>query len=319
MSRRGLAVAAIMCLFLAFCAPSTRGAPRNEPTRLVLNLPALTLRVYQGERELYSYPVAIGKPATPTPVGEFTLVTKQVDPWWIPEPGAAPVPPGPANPLGTRWMGLDLPLYGIHGTISPSSIGRAVSKGCVRMRNEDVESLFRRVQVGTEVSIRYDRLEVKGAFGIPTLTLYPDVYDRQPLSAGDIALVLLESGFWLPPPALLQEILASPASEAKAYVLRHRNSCSLVALGSTPWSWHGGIAFSAENPLRDEGNIPAVQASSNSWTPQVALVRASDGREGAPCGRRTRFSSEGRGRESPAPFHSWFPRMRNASTTWHSG
>ena len=315
MPRRGTILAATMCLVMVLWAPSTRAAHGNEPIQLVLNLPALILHVYQGEKELHSYPVAIGKPSTPTPVGEFTLVTKQVDPWWIPEPGATPVPPGPANPLGTRWIGLDLPLYGIHGTISPSSIGRAASKGCIRLRNEDVESLYQQVQVGTPISIRYDRLEVSGGFGVPTLTIYPDIYARQPLSAGYIALVLMESGFSLPPPRLLQDLLASPASEARTYTLRRKYNCSLVALGSTPWPWHGGIAHLGENPLVDEGNNPEVLASDNSCTPQVALVRASDGREGAPCGRRTRFSSSGRERETPAPFHNWLPRTRSAFTT----
>jgi len=63
------------------------------------------------------------------------------------------VAPGPANPLGTRWMGLGYKGYGIHGTNRPHSIGKAASHGCIRMRNHDVEELFELVQVGDPVDL----------------------------------------------------------------------------------------------------------------------------------------------------------------------
>jgi len=87
-----------------------------------------------------TYPVAVGKRSTPTPVGEWTIVAKAVD---------------PGGPFGVRWMRLSVPFgsYGIHGTNNPSSIGKAVSHGCIRLYNEDVIVLYNRVWIGTPVSI----------------------------------------------------------------------------------------------------------------------------------------------------------------------
>ena len=63
------------------------------------------------------------------------------------------MPPGPDNPLGTRWMGLTAPGVGIHGTDAPASIGYSVSHGCIRMQIPEAEWLFERVQIGTPVVI----------------------------------------------------------------------------------------------------------------------------------------------------------------------
>ncbi|MHB9094655.1 MAG: L,D-transpeptidase family protein [Eubacteriales bacterium] len=86
------------------------------------------------------YPVAVGKPSTPTPIGDWVIIEKQVD--W-------------GGPFGVRWMRLNVPWggYGIHGTDNPSSIGTAASHGCVRMYNEDVTRLFSTVPMGTPVKI----------------------------------------------------------------------------------------------------------------------------------------------------------------------
>ncbi|MGH2995621.1 MAG: L,D-transpeptidase, partial [Gaiellaceae bacterium] len=110
----------------------------------------------KGMRFVRAFDVATGQPAYPTPLGRFTLATKQRDPWWYPPDsdwaaGAVPVPPGPGNPLGTRWMGLSEPLVGIHGTPDAASIGYSASHGCIRMRIADAEWLFERVRIGTPV------------------------------------------------------------------------------------------------------------------------------------------------------------------------
>lgn len=97
------------------------------------------LKFYEGNRLIYNFPIAVGKGATPTPNGHYTIVTKTVY---------------PGGPFGSRWMGLSIPHYGIHGTNNPSSIGQAVSKGCIRMHNHDVESLFQRVELGMLVIIQ---------------------------------------------------------------------------------------------------------------------------------------------------------------------
>jgi peptidoglycan hydrolase-like protein with peptidoglycan-binding domain len=107
-----------------------------------------------------SFPVAVGQPAYPTPDGHFTIISKVENPTWVPPPdapwaqGAVPIPPGPGNPLGTRWMGLSAPGVGIHGTDDPASIGYSVSHGCIRMQIPDAERLFGMVSLGMSVFIR---------------------------------------------------------------------------------------------------------------------------------------------------------------------
>jgi len=102
--------------------------------------------------------VAVGAPSFPTPSGKFTIVNMQKDPWWYPPTstwakGSQPVPPGPSNPLGTRWMGLDREDIGLHGTPDASSLGGYASHGCVRMYIPSAEKLYSLVDVGTPVVI----------------------------------------------------------------------------------------------------------------------------------------------------------------------
>ena len=109
-------------------------------------------------RAVASFPIATGMAAYPTPLGSFRIVTKQRNPWWYPPSagwasGARPIPPGPGNPLGTRWMGLNVGAVGIHGTPDVASIGYSASHGCIRMRIPNAEWLFERVRVGTPVFI----------------------------------------------------------------------------------------------------------------------------------------------------------------------
>jgi lipoprotein-anchoring transpeptidase ErfK/SrfK len=102
--------------------------------------------------------VATGQAQYPTPLGTFSVVDMQLHPWWYPPDsewarGLKPVPPGPGNPLGTRWMGLSAWGVGIHGTPDSASIGYSASHGCIRMRIPDAEWLFQRVRIGTPVVI----------------------------------------------------------------------------------------------------------------------------------------------------------------------
>jgi hypothetical protein len=102
--------------------------------------------------------VAVGQSQYPTPVGRFEIIEKQLNPWWYPPnsawaAGEKPVPPGPGNPLGTRWMGLSAPGVGLHGTPDAASVGYSASHGCIRMRIPDAEWLFVHVRVGSPVWI----------------------------------------------------------------------------------------------------------------------------------------------------------------------
>jgi hypothetical protein len=116
------------------------------------------LNLYRGMRLWKLFPVATGQASYPTPLGRFQVVVKWRNPWWYPPSsewakGLEPVPPGPGNPLGTRWMGLSAPGVGIHGTPDAASIGYSASHGCIRMRIPDAEWLFNRILVGTTVFI----------------------------------------------------------------------------------------------------------------------------------------------------------------------
>lgn len=99
-----------------------------------------------------TYKVSTGKDSC-TPVGSFQITNKIVDPLWYPPAGGVIKAGDPKNVLGSRWLGLSKPSYGIHGTIEPESIGRSVTEGCVRMKNSDVEELSIIVPEGTEVVI----------------------------------------------------------------------------------------------------------------------------------------------------------------------
>jgi hypothetical protein len=103
------------------------------------------------------YTVAVGKPSTPSPVGTFTIARRVMNPTYSHE--GRVVPPGPNNPVGTRWMGLSIPGYGIHGTNVPSSIGKAASHGCIRMARKDLEELYPMVEVGDTVELIGERNE----------------------------------------------------------------------------------------------------------------------------------------------------------------
>jgi lipoprotein-anchoring transpeptidase ErfK/SrfK len=126
---------------------------------IVINRGLNRLSLYNGDKLRRTFPVATGQAIYPTPRGEWHIVVKYRNPWWYPPTGSAwaqglkPVPPGPSNPLGTRWMGLDAPGVGIHGTNNPASIGYSASHGCVRMEVPDAEWLFDHVDIGTTVFV----------------------------------------------------------------------------------------------------------------------------------------------------------------------
>ena len=102
-----------------------------------------------------TFQVAVGAKASPSPTGEFTIVSRVSNPGYYHR--GTVIPTGKDNPVGTRWVGLSLKGYGIHGTNTPRSIGRAASHGCIRLRNRDMERLFTMLQIGDVVEIRGGR------------------------------------------------------------------------------------------------------------------------------------------------------------------
>jgi lipoprotein-anchoring transpeptidase ErfK/SrfK len=107
--------------------------------RIIVDLSDRKLHLLEGEKVVKSYPIGIGTLASATPSGRYTIINKA---------------PRPGGPYGAYWLGLSKPHYGIHGTNNPSSIGKRVSQGCIRMYNQDVTELAGKVPIGTQVSIR---------------------------------------------------------------------------------------------------------------------------------------------------------------------
>ena len=147
---RAVLLAAVLAGSVAAPAYAYEPDPAGAPAlRLVLNLPAYRIDVYEFGELTRSYPVAIGLPRYRTPRGTYRLSSAEWNPWWHPPDspwarGQAPSPPGPRNPMGQVKLYFR-DLYYIHGTPEVNSIGSAASHGCVRMLNDDVVELARLV------------------------------------------------------------------------------------------------------------------------------------------------------------------------------
>ena len=123
----------------------------NAPFVIFVDKSQNILLLKSDEEVVKAYQVSTGKNNC-TPVGTFKITSKLPNPTWF-KAGAAVPPQSPDNVLGTRWMGFDLPGYGIHGTTEPKELGKQVTQGCVRLSNSDVEELYTIVPMGTEVTI----------------------------------------------------------------------------------------------------------------------------------------------------------------------
>jgi lipoprotein-anchoring transpeptidase ErfK/SrfK len=154
----GIKAAFLPILLLATAAAQTQNQPQIQiPVKrvLVVSIPNRRLALTEDGVVKKVYPVAVGKDSTPSPAGSFTIVSRVSNPTYTHE--GKVVPPGPANPVGTRWMGLSQKGYGIHGTNAPKSIGKAASHGCIRMARRDLEELYAQVRTGDTVEIIAER------------------------------------------------------------------------------------------------------------------------------------------------------------------
>jgi lipoprotein-anchoring transpeptidase ErfK/SrfK len=124
---------------------------------VVISIPDRKLAVIADGNVIARFPVAVGAAQSPSPTGEFRIVSRVTNPTYY-HPGTV-IPSGKDNPVGTRWLGLSQKGYGIHGTNVPQSIGRAASHGCIRLRNRDMERLFSMLQIGDVVEIHGERDE----------------------------------------------------------------------------------------------------------------------------------------------------------------
>lgn len=168
MHKRAALVAGAVAVVVALAAAHAEA--REYVASSALNYSPGTIVVRTGERRLYfvtapgeaiRYPVAVGK-AGKQWVGQKQVEELAVEPAWKPPASVKRerphlpnlIPPGPRNPMGARVIGLGPGgEYAIHGTNDPSSIGRSVSFGCIRMHNQDVIDLYARVRIGTPVVV----------------------------------------------------------------------------------------------------------------------------------------------------------------------
>ena len=161
---KGLA-ALTSSLLLAAAEALAQEKQTAGPRRIVVSIPDRKLAILESGKVIRIYPTAVGAPASPSPAGKYTIVTRLAEPTWYGQ--GKIVGPGKNNPLGTRWLGLSVQGYGIHGTNVLASIGHNASHGCIRMRNRDVEELFDMVSVGDAVELYGQRTpELDEIFGV---------------------------------------------------------------------------------------------------------------------------------------------------------
>jgi L,D-transpeptidase ErfK/SrfK len=199
---------ALRCAFVLAMLPLfAPGAPPQEPSpalvvdahilpartgeqpAIVINVPQRRLFLLSGG-PVVGFPIAVGRPDWPTPVGEFRVVRKEVAPAWdVPtsiqdemrRAGRVPItrmPPGPKNPLGSHWIGLSAGSIGIHGTPEPSSLSKFATHGCIRMHPDDIGRVFASVAVGDRVLIVYEPVLVAITSDGVFLETHPDRYRR---------------------------------------------------------------------------------------------------------------------------------------------
>lgn len=219
---RGLAGAFLLAATLSGAAAGGLPAQSAAGLRVDLNIPTLQIRVFEEDRLIRSYPVAVGQLGHDTPEGTFTISRAEWNPSWHPPArewarDAKVTPPGPKNPMG-RVKLFFAPLYYIHGTPERESLGTPASHGCVRMLNEDaielatilhdrvratipreeIPGVLARSRV-TRVSrfsdsvtlvIRYEPVVVEG----DEIVIYPDIYRRRAIHAEAVYQALLAAG-----------------------------------------------------------------------------------------------------------------------------
>jgi lipoprotein-anchoring transpeptidase ErfK/SrfK len=161
----GFFVLALTLPGLAQNSSNSSNTTEKRVQRVVMvSLADRRLAVLENGKVLAYFPVAVGAEVSPSPTGEFEIVSRVANPTYYHD--GVMMAAGSGNPVGTRWMGLNVKGYGIHGTNAPRSVGHASSHGCIRLRNRDVEKLYAMVRVGDVVEIRGERdEEIAAVFG----------------------------------------------------------------------------------------------------------------------------------------------------------
>ncbi len=184
-----------------------RIVPETIDNGIIINIPDRTLYRFEGGKLRDYYFIAAGKPTWQTPLGDFVISAKAKDPTWYVPPSIQKemeeegkevlieVPPGAENPLGKYWLQLSIKGVGLHGTNAPQSIYRFRSHGCMRLRPEVAELLYREVAVGTSGRIVYRPVKMaRTADGRILLEVYRDFYKTGLNYPGEVARLLKELG-----------------------------------------------------------------------------------------------------------------------------
>lgn len=218
----------------------------DNPWKIMINIPECRLYVYYNGRLFKTYKVAVGKPGSPSLTGEFRIVNKVIHPTWYPE-GKPAVPPGPDNPLGKYWMGLNSKGYGIHGNSAAWSIGSPASKGCFRMDNQEIEELFSFIPIGTPVKVIYST--VKGRIDHQNqawLEIYPDIYRRDDLEL-KVQQVLAELNWNYQPHRKALARLIIPGKPLSIMIPRKiKIEADCINIDGDGFYWNGQVYLSEE-------------------------------------------------------------------------
>ncbi len=174
-------------------------------TRLSVNIAQRML--YLVDENVTAYPIAVGRRDWPTPVGPFTVRSKETDPTWdVPSSIQAEMRrrgevvitrmlPSPRNPLGAHWIGLSVPSLGLHGTAAPSSIYQFASHGCIRLHPDDIAAVFARVSVGDAGELTYQPVIAAAIDGRVLLEAHSDVYGRLKGAEAFVRQMAQDGGF----------------------------------------------------------------------------------------------------------------------------
>jgi L,D-transpeptidase ErfK/SrfK len=198
---------------------------------IVINIPQRMLFHFVDGTLAAANPVAVGNSDWPTFVGPFTVTSLELDPVWdVPlsiqqaqrqagQPVLNRVPPGPTNPLGRHWIGLDRPGFGIHGTSAPGSIFGYRTHGCIRLHPDDVAALFRSTSLGASGRTIYEPVLVVEVASRILIEAHPDPYRRQRDALGVVRTVALERGLtaridWKAVAVVLREREGTPVDVA---------------------------------------------------------------------------------------------------------
>ncbi len=172
---------------LSILIPTRWILPVSRYEEVVINIPEMRLyRFFKKIGLVKTYPIGIGRKGFETPPVVSQVADRKRHPSWTTPPsmweshGRQVIPPGTENPLGDHWIGLSAAHLGIHGTNNSWSIGRLVTRGCIRLYPEHIERLFDEVRVGDKVEIIYEPVKLGVEDGVLLMEVHPDIYDRIP-------------------------------------------------------------------------------------------------------------------------------------------